>query len=140
MGEENEIVHLIGQAYRLSRRRMEQAVREHGITRAQFQILMTLGEEPRLSGIEVAARAFISPQAAHSTLATLERKGLVERAEETAHRRMVRTALTDEGARVLNKCLDAVSEVGIDLGRGLPRDRRRALLALLADYLETNPM
>lgn len=131
----NEVVALIGQAYRMSRGRIEEIVREHGVTLAQFSILMTLTNEPRLSGIEVAARAFITPQAAHAALTTLERKGLVEREAETAHRRMMRTELSDEGARVVSKCLDELRVLGNELGSGLAASKRRALVSLLREYV-----
>jgi DNA-binding MarR family transcriptional regulator len=136
--EGTQLLRLVGQAYRLTRRRMEQVVRGHAVTLAQFGILYSLAEEPGLSGIEVADRAFITPQAAHAALTTLERKGLVARAEESGHRRLVRTALTDEGARVVTRCLAALRDLGVELGDGLTGDARRALVGLLGDLVESN--
>jgi DNA-binding MarR family transcriptional regulator len=137
LNEGTQLLRLIGQAYRLSRRRMEQVVRGHGITLAQFGILYSLAEEPGLSGIEVADRAFITPQAAHAAVTTLERKGLVERTDESAHRRMVRTALTDEGARVVTKCLAEIRDLGVEMGEGLTRDARRGLIRLLGEFVDS---
>jgi hypothetical protein len=57
--EGTQLLTLVGQAYRLSRRRMEQVVREYGVTLAQFGILYLLAVDPWLSGIEVADRGFI---------------------------------------------------------------------------------
>jgi DNA-binding MarR family transcriptional regulator len=137
LNEGTQLLWLIGQAYRLSRRRMEQVVREHGITLAQFGILYSLAEEPGLSGIEVADRAFITPQAAHAAVTTLERKGLVERVEESAHRRMVRAALTDEGARVVTACMAEIRDLGVELAEGLTPDTRRGLIRLLGDFVDS---
>jgi DNA-binding MarR family transcriptional regulator len=137
LNEGTQLLRLIGQAYRLSRRRMEQVVREHGVTLAQFGILYALAEEPGLSGIEVAARAFITPQAAHAALTTLEGKGLVEREAEAAHRRVVRTALSDDGARVVSTCLDRIRELGVEMGTGLTGEQRRALIRLLGEYVQS---
>jgi DNA-binding MarR family transcriptional regulator len=137
LNEGTQLLWLIGQAYRLSRRRMEQVVRRHGITLAQFGILYSLAEEPGLSGIEVADRAFITPQAAHAAVTTLERKGLVERTDESAHRRMVRTALTGEGARVVTKCLAEIRDLGVEMGEGLTRDTRRGLIRLLGEFVDS---
>jgi DNA-binding MarR family transcriptional regulator len=114
---------------------MEQVLRVHGVTDAQFHILLALSQEPWLSGIEVADRVFITPQAAHAALATLQGKGLVAREAETAHRRMVRTILTDDGADVLSACLGDLTEMGIAMGAQLPGDKRRALIALLGEYV-----
>lgn len=137
LNEGTQLLWLIGQAYRLSRRRMEQVVRGHGITLAQFGILYSLAEEPGLSGIEVADRAFITPQAAHAAVTTLERKGLVERVEESAHRRMVRTALTDEGARVVTKCMAEIRDLGVEVAEGLTGDTRRGLIRFLGEFLDS---
>lgn len=133
--EGTQLLTLVGQAYRLSRRRMEQVVREYGVTLAQFGILYLLAEDPWLSGIEVADRGFITPQAAHAALTTLEHKGLIERREESAHRRMVRTALTDEGVRVVNDCLPELSDLGAEMGAGMTRDTRRAVIRLLREFV-----
>jgi DNA-binding MarR family transcriptional regulator len=135
--EGTELLWLVGQAYRLTRRRMEQVVRDHGITFAQFGLLYSLAEEPGLSGIEVAERAFITPQAAHAALTTLERKGLVEREEESAHRRMVRTGLTDDGARVVTQCLAELRNLGGEMGDGLTSETRRALIRLLHEFVDS---
>jgi DNA-binding MarR family transcriptional regulator len=116
---------------------MEQVVRDHGITFAQFGLLYSLAEEPGLSGIEVAERAFITPQAAHAALTTLERKGLVEREEESAHRRMVRTGLTDDGARVVTQCLAELRDLGVEMGDGLTKETRRALIRLLHEFVDS---
>jgi DNA-binding MarR family transcriptional regulator len=136
--EGTRLLRLIGQAYRQSRRRIEQVVREHGITLAQFGILYSLAEQPDLSGIEVADRAFITPQAAHAALTTLQMKALVERTEESAaQRRMVRTRLTDEGARVLTTCLHQLSDAGEDVGNGLTAHQRHTLTCLLAELVDS---
>jgi DNA-binding MarR family transcriptional regulator len=136
--EGTRLLLLIGQAYRQSRRRIEQVVREHGITLAQFGILYSLAERPGLSGIDVADRAFITPQAAHAALTTLQSKGLVERTEESAaQRRLVRSRLTDEGARVLTRCLHQLSDVGADVGSGLTDAKRRTLTCLLTELADS---
>jgi DNA-binding MarR family transcriptional regulator len=135
LNEGTELLSLIGRAYRWGRRRMEQVLRAHGVTDAQFHILLALSQEPGLSGIEVAARVFITPQAAHAALATLQGKGLVARDAERARRRTVRTVLTDDGADVLNRCLVGLTEMGVEMGERLPGDERRVLITLLGEYV-----
>ncbi len=137
LNEGSQLLWLVGQAYRLTRRRMEQVVREQGITLAQFGILYSLFEEPGLSGIEVADRAFITPQAAHAAVTTLARKALVGRQEKASHRRTVRTVLTDEGARVLTKCLAELSALGVEMGDGLTTQARRDLIRLLGELVDS---
>jgi DNA-binding MarR family transcriptional regulator len=129
---------LIGRAYRLSRQRTAQAIRPHGVTEAQFSILMSLAEEPGLTGIELADRTSVTPQAAHAAVTALERKGLVQRESGAARRRVVRTVLSDEGTRVLDACVEAVRDLGVGLAQGLTRRDRRTLMALLDDYVTAN--
>jgi DNA-binding MarR family transcriptional regulator len=128
---------LIGQAYRQSRRTIEQTVRAQGVTLAQFSILYSIAMEPGLSGIDVADRAFITPQAAHAALTTLQKKGLVERTEESAHRRLMCTRLTDKGARTLTTCLRQLGESGADTAGGLSLVKKRTLSGLLQEFVTT---
>jgi DNA-binding MarR family transcriptional regulator len=134
--EGTQLLWLIGHSYRLSRRRTELIVRAHGVTMAQLSLLMTLADEPRLSGIDVADRALITPQAAHAALSALERKGLVHRVAEAEHRRVVRSVLSENGAKVVTTCLDELRDLGIDLGARLPARKRRQLIALMTEYVE----
>jgi DNA-binding MarR family transcriptional regulator len=137
LNEGTRLLMLIGQAYRQSRRTIEQSVRAQGVTLAQFSILYSIAMEPGLSGIDVADRAFITPQAAHAALTTLQRKGLVERTEESAHRRLVCTRLTDKGARTLTTCLHQLSESGADTAGGLSLTKKRGLSGLLEEFVKT---
>jgi DNA-binding MarR family transcriptional regulator len=137
LNEGTRLVWLIGQAYRQSRRTIEQTVRAEGITLAQFSILYSIAMEPGLSGIDVADRAFITPQAAHAALTTLQRKGLVERTEESAHRRLVCTRLTDKGARTLTTCLRQLGESGADTAGALSAAKQRALGDLLLEFVNS---
>jgi DNA-binding MarR family transcriptional regulator len=105
---------------------------------AEFSLLTTLADEPRLSGIDVADRTGVSAQAAHAALTALERKGLVSRVAEVEHRRVVRTRLTDHGEKVLSSCLDELRDLGIEFAERLPPDKRTALIGLMAEYVEAN--
>jgi DNA-binding MarR family transcriptional regulator len=136
MTDETELLWLVGYLYRASRQRMEQIARTHGLTFAQIGILMTIADEPGLTGIEVADRSFITPQAAHAALTALERKGIVARTSGAARRRVVRTELTDEGARAFNNCLADLQVVGAELAVGLHDDQRTEILELMRSWIE----
>ena len=135
LNDGTQLLWLIGQAYRQSRRRIEQIVRAEGITLSQFSILYSIAIEPGLSGIDVADRAFITPQAAHAALTTLQRKGLVERTEESAHRRLVCTRLTDKGARTLTICLHQLGDSAAGTAGRLTPTESRALSRLLLEFV-----
>lgn len=136
--EGTHLLWLIGHAYRMSRRRTALIVRAHGVTMAQFSLLTTLADEPRLSGIDVAERTGVSPQAAHAALTGLERKGLVQRVAEVEHRRVVRTRLTKKGEQILTSCLDELRDLGVEFADRLAPRKRSALIELMTEYVEAN--
>ena len=73
--EADEVVWVLGEAYRRSRQLIEQVVRDQGITATQLSILKRLEYVPGISRVEMARQTFISPQAAQVALTTLERRG-----------------------------------------------------------------
>ncbi|AXU11328.1 MarR family winged helix-turn-helix transcriptional regulator [Streptomyces clavuligerus] len=86
----------------------ERAVRRHGISKGEFDVLATLrrGGPPyvlspsRLSDTLLTSRAGMTKR-----LDRLERAGLVARSLDTEDRRSFRIALTDEGRRVADAAL-----------------------------------
>jgi len=134
--DETELLWMVGYLYRSSRQRMEQIARTHGLTIAQIGILITIADEPGLTGIEVAERAFVTPQAAHAALTVLEGKGIVSRTSGAARRRVVRTELTDDGTRALNDCLADLQVVGAELAEGLDGNQIVAILGLMRSWVD----
>src|SRR5438067_1666726 len=104
MTDADQVVWLIGEAFRRSRQLVEQIVREQGITAAQLGILKRLEHAPGMSRVEMARQTFISPQAARVALTTLEDKGLVTSRSRSAGNRAVGTHLTAKGRRLLESC------------------------------------
>ncbi|HET6951686.1 MAG TPA: MarR family transcriptional regulator [Acidimicrobiales bacterium] len=105
-GNDN-ILWLLKQAAYSGRRAVDDVVAEHGVTGTQLGILNRLADEPGLSGAELARRSLITSQAAQLALASLERRGLVERKPDPAHGRIVKSYLTDQGREVVEACLEA---------------------------------
>jgi DNA-binding MarR family transcriptional regulator len=101
----DHITWLLKQAAHFSRRTVNDAIRGHGVTTEQIGVLRRLSENPGLSGAELARRLLITPQAAQLVLATLERRGLIERKPDAKHGRILRAYLTEEGLRVTTECL-----------------------------------
>jgi DNA-binding MarR family transcriptional regulator len=134
--EESELVGLIGEAFRYSRRAIEQVVRTYGITAAQLGILWCIERQAGLSGAEIARQNFISPQAAHTALTTLETKGLIVRETDDDH--MVRSHLTRKGKSVLGSCRRELRKLGPALADHMTVDERRTLMSLLRRYVSPN--
>lgn len=126
---------MIGEAFRYSRQALEQVVRSYGITLAQLGILHRVVQQPGLSGADVARQIFITPQAAHVALTTLESKGLIGRASVQDTGRAVRSVLTAAGQRVVDACRADTQEAADELAASLTADERQVLLDLLQRYI-----
>jgi DNA-binding MarR family transcriptional regulator len=139
MSEADELVWVLGEAYRRSRQLVEQVVRDHGITATQLSILKRLEYVPGISRVEMARQTFISPQAAQVALTTLENKGLVARRSKNGNSRAVGTHLTAKGRRVLEACHEATEPAIEKFAAALDGKDRRALIELLTRCLGGPP-
>jgi DNA-binding MarR family transcriptional regulator len=139
MSEADELVWVLGEAYRRSRQLIEQVVRDQGITATQLSILKRLEYVPGISRVEMARQTFISPQAAQVALTTLEDKGLVARRSKNGNNRAVGTHLTAKGRRVLEACHQATEPVIERFVGPLDHEDRRLLIELLTRCLGGPP-
>ena len=110
--------YLLRQAWHAFRGAMDDALREHGLTGAQYAVLSVLARHPRMSGADLARVCNTTPQAMNGVLNTLERARLVERQPHPTHGRILQVSLTDEGRRRLAAATPGVRtlEGGIEAG------------------------
>lgn len=130
---------LIWEAFQFSRRSFDEALRPHGVSGTQLSVLNRIAQQPGLSGSELSRLMLTTPQAAQLTLASLERKGLIERRADVGNGHVVRSNLTEEGRRVVNSCEAEVHAVERRLLTVLSPDEQRSLSALLRSYLRQSP-
>jgi DNA-binding MarR family transcriptional regulator len=105
---------LIG-AGRVAQRRLEEALREHGLTLRHLGALGHLARNPELSYSDLARRVAVTVQSMHSTIAALVELGAIE--VETAERgRPARLRLTARGHDLLR----TAGAVAHDLDARLP--------------------
>jgi DNA-binding MarR family transcriptional regulator len=77
---------------------------EHGISLAEYGVLITLVTEPGgLRMTDLAARRLITPSGISRVVDKLERRGLVARHEDPSDRRGFRSVLTETGIRKLRE-------------------------------------
>ncbi|UVW28506.1 MarR family winged helix-turn-helix transcriptional regulator [Massilia sp. H6] len=76
------------------------AVRQHGLTHAQFDILATLGNTPGMSYKELGERTLITKGTLTGVIERLEQKGLVVRERSDADKRSFFVRLTPAGEAV----------------------------------------
>jgi DNA-binding MarR family transcriptional regulator len=101
--------YVIGRLDRALRRRLSDALEPLGLTIAQYTALSIVRSADGLSNAQLARRTLITPQSMIKVIAGLEDKGLVTRAPDPDHGRVLRTALTARGTEVLERC-DALEE------------------------------
>jgi DNA-binding MarR family transcriptional regulator len=100
-GVEGHSGFLLRQAWLAFGGAIEAALREQGLTPAQYGALSVLARAPGSSGADLARGSNTTPQAMNGVITTLEREGLIERNPHPTHGRILQVTLTDEGRRRL---------------------------------------
>lgn len=138
---EERVGYVLKQVQQALRTAMDDALRQHRMTTAQYAALSILEESSGLSGAELARRCFVTPQTMNEIVAHLEAGGLVVR-RRGDDARVLRTALTAAGLDLLGQCHLAVDAIEARMVGGLsPRERQQFLESLrrCVDALEGVP-
>jgi DNA-binding MarR family transcriptional regulator len=91
-------VYLLSQAHFAVRTRVDLSLREYGATSLQYTVLSMLARHPGLSSAELSRRFYRTQQGMGQLLSAMEERGWIARAEDPAHRRILRVTLTPLGA------------------------------------------
>lgn len=124
--------YVIARLDRAVRRGIEQRISPFGLTIPQFTTLSVLLRRSGLSNAQLARRSYITPQSMHDVVLALERRGLVRRKHDPAHRKILRTSLTAEGRRIVTQCEAAVSAMEDEMLADLHLEARERLIHELA--------
>ena len=111
---------------------MDDALRDNGLTTPQYAVLSAVSEQPGLSGAALARRCFVTPQTMTGIVGNLAAAGLIVRAPDPEHGRIIQTRLTPNGAEVLMRAHQAVHVIEERMVGDLDRAEREALADLLA--------
>lgn len=136
----NRTIYLVKRAEMAVRAGLEAALRDLSVTPGQYTILSLLAARADQSSAGLARRAGITPQSMSETVAQLERKGLIARAENPEHRRILHISLTDTGTALLQRCdsvVDALEARLLDGLSGAEIDGLRSALRHIARTDET---
>jgi DNA-binding MarR family transcriptional regulator len=109
----------------------DDALRQVGLTNAQYAVLAMLEDEGALSGADLARRCFVTPQTMNQIVASLQARALVERAAHPFHGRILQTSLTDRGRSLLAAAHEQVRAVEARMVAGLSEQERHDLVRLL---------
>jgi DNA-binding MarR family transcriptional regulator len=118
-GAEGHSGYLLRQAWNAFRTEMDAALREEGLSGAQYAVLSVLARDPGLSGADLARVCNTTPQAINGVLGTLEREALVDRRAHPTHGRILQVFLTEEGRRRLDRATPRVRAVERSAEAGL---------------------
>lgn len=107
------------------------ALREVGLTVAQYAALLTLRDNPGISGAGIARACLVTPQAAAAVLKILEVKGLVQRESDDWNRTTRPGRLTAEGTRAVRNADERASAIEQQVHDALSATERATLRRLL---------
>jgi DNA-binding MarR family transcriptional regulator len=124
--------YVIARLDRAVRRGIEERLAPFELTVPQFTALSVLLRRSGLSNAQLARRSYITPQSMHDVVLALERRGLVQRRQDPAHKKILRTTLTAKGRRVVERCEAAVAAMEDEMLGALDLDARERLIYDLA--------
>lgn len=125
----------------LTRRRIDEAIKDLGIRDGEFGTLSALrrvGAPYELSPSQLTQHLVISSGGLSLMLDRLERAGQVRRRPHPHDRRGVLVSLTDAGVEVIDEAMTRLASVEQQLVGGLTQRERDQLARLLAKYLRIN--
>jgi DNA-binding MarR family transcriptional regulator len=132
-GPEQEAHIGLGRTWAVLDHAVTEALREHGITSTQFNVLRILrgaGERGLCRG-EVMERMITKVPDATRLLDRMEAAGLIGRRRDTADRRFVTATITPRGLELLRQLDEPVQELHRRHFAGLDRAELRVLIDLL---------
>jgi DNA-binding MarR family transcriptional regulator len=110
---------------------VDEALRQVGLTTAQYAVLGFLEDAGALSSAELARRCYVTPQTMNQLVASLDARGLIRRAAHPWHRRILQTSLTEQGRLLVAQAHQLVGAVEARMTAGLSEGERQQLIALL---------
>src|SRR4051812_18806961 len=121
MKNERDPIVILSDLARAIRTRADARARAHGMTRAQWMILVRLDWHPGMSQNELAQLIEVEPITVGRLVDRLETRGFVERRPDANDRRIWRLHLTAAATPMLKEIAHARGELNEMLTAGIPR-------------------
>lgn len=115
----------------------EQRLRPLGLAAAHYTLLISVHDEPGLTGAELARRLNVTPQAVASLVARLESRGQLERREHPRHRHVQELHLTTAGRESLSAADKVIADIELQITDDLGPKETTQLRTLLNRVTET---
>ena len=132
MSLKRDVIIAIVTLARLVRTEADKRARLHGMTRAQWTILLSLDRQPGLLQKELAELLEVEPITVARLVDRLEARGMVERRADPTDRRCWRLHLTDTSRPLMSEILAQVEELAEISTDGLSHEALEAAAAALA--------
>jgi DNA-binding MarR family transcriptional regulator len=117
--------------------RMGKALEEHDITPIQFTVLYFVDyDKGDLSSAQLSRRFSMTPQSMNELVTVLEKKKLLKKTIDPAHRRILRISLTAKGKKLLTDCNHLMDIVEEELLLKLTKEETELMRSLLRKLLE----
>jgi len=131
------ILYLIKRAEIEVTSRMSRAFDEFDITPIQFTILYFVDyDKGDLSSAQLSRRFSMTPQSMNELVGVLERKKLLKKSVDPAHKRILRLSLTARGKKLLQDCNAALDHLEESLLQELTAAETNTLRSLIGKILE----
>lgn len=121
----------IQQTARVAARHFERAVRDSGISTAEFGVLACATDEPGITQVEIARQLRIRPQALTATIGRLQQRGLLK-GTASGRGRKSRLTTTDDGRRALDTAWPAIIALNAPANLGITEETTQDLATRLA--------
>jgi len=123
--------------YRVERRlraRLDEELRQCGVSTPEYVTLSVLRERDGLSCAQLARWALVTPQAMNLVIAGLERRRLVRRRPDPKHRRVLRASVTAKGLETMSRCDLAMDRIEADMLGDLAPEQVEVVRAALGSF------
>lgn len=128
----------LGRLDRLVSQQLSESLHRLGVSLPQFTMLSNLQRKGATANAALAARSFISPQAANQIVNTMVQNGWVTKRNDPNHGRIVLIELTESGLSVCRRCMEEAEAFERKMLEGLTPESVvmfRATLQRLLDNL-----
>lgn len=109
----------IGRLDRLVNQQLSEVLKPLGVSLPQFTVLSNLQRRGATANAALAARSFISPQAANQIVNTMVEHNWVTKRNDPNHGRMVLIELTDTGREMCARCMKEATAFEAKMLQGL---------------------
>jgi DNA-binding MarR family transcriptional regulator len=132
-----QLVYVVGRVNQGVRRELRKKLLPWDLSVPALTALSVLRTRPGLSSAQLSRRSLITPQSMSEVVATLERRGLVQRAVDPSHGRILRMTLTEAGAALLDEIDPVVAALSDELMADVPSEHRAIVLDGLVACMRT---